>query len=63
MDREALAQYLRLSEITIRRRCRDAIVGRDAATGRVLYDVDRALIHVEAVTGRPERRKLAADYS
>lgn len=60
MDREALAEWLRLSEMTIRRRCRDAIVGRDRATGRVLYDVDLATAQLEAVTGRPERRgKLA----
>jgi hypothetical protein len=61
MDREALALWLKLSEMTIRRRCRDAIVGRDAATGRVLYDVGLATVQVGAVTARPERRKLAPD--
>lgn len=38
MDREALAQWLVLSEITIRRHCKPT--KRDPRTGRLFYDAE-----------------------
>lgn len=62
MDREALTQWvlvahgLDVPEITLRRNCRDAIVGHDPATGRVLYDVRVAEALLQSIKLRPTRR-------
>lgn len=56
MDREALGQWLEIPEITIRRHCKDAVVGHDPDTGCVLYDVDLAVVLLQSVKLRPQRR-------
>jgi len=57
-DREALAVWLDVSEMTVRRYCGPAKVGVDAGSGRVLYDAEKAALLLEAVTGRPARRGM-----
>jgi hypothetical protein len=52
-DREALALWLGLSQMTVRRHCKPDIVGLDAKTGRVLYDAQRTADRLERITGRP----------
>lgn len=56
MDREALAQWASVSQMTVRRHCREVIVGVDEKTGRVLYDCQPARVKLDAVKARPERR-------
>lgn len=53
MDREALAQWLSLSQITIRRRCTP--VDRDEMTGSLLYLAEECAEQLATVRRLPKK--------